>query len=388
MKKRVIRKTGSIVAGVTLATAALLCALARVPAFAQAPAVAVSQAQAGSYIVGGSPTDAELDKLLEAIHKLNGVEQAEIRKLPGATVLRVRAVAQGTIIITAARNAGFELRQMPTRVYLATGPLLDTDLARLRATLQSLPGVEQLEMTRQAAGIAVRVRGAIDPAGLAAAARPAGFVTEPVSGYVASGPTASTDLARLRSALSKLSGVTKVEMQGLIGGANVVIYGDVKDAALKTAAVSSGYGLQPVSDPTGDTRQFSVHGVSGPEDQAKLREALRGVGGAGEVQIRSTPEGVRVDVTNGAAPVGTLRAAAKSAGFDIAPIESVSIPTISTNRERNTPPAPNERTIDEQTRVGEPAPDFTLLMHDGKSKITLSDSLGKRPVVLIFGSYT
>jgi hypothetical protein len=39
-------------------------------------------------------------------------------------------------------------------------------------------------------------------------------------------------------------------------------------------------------------------------------------------------------------------------------------------------------------RVGEPAPDFTLATYDGKQKITLSDYRGKKPVVLIFGSFT
>lgn len=34
------------------------------------------------------------------------------------------------------------------------------------------------------------------------------------------------------------------------------------------------------------------------------------------------------------------------------------------------------------------APDFTLRSADGKTSITLSDSYGKKPVVLIFGSYT
>jgi len=39
-------------------------------------------------------------------------------------------------------------------------------------------------------------------------------------------------------------------------------------------------------------------------------------------------------------------------------------------------------------KVGAMAPDFTLLQKDGKSKATLSSFRGKRPVALIFGSYT
>jgi hypothetical protein len=39
-------------------------------------------------------------------------------------------------------------------------------------------------------------------------------------------------------------------------------------------------------------------------------------------------------------------------------------------------------------RVGTTAPDFTLPTQDGKSEITLSQFRGKKPVVLIFGSFT
>lgn len=39
-------------------------------------------------------------------------------------------------------------------------------------------------------------------------------------------------------------------------------------------------------------------------------------------------------------------------------------------------------------RVGTAAPDFTLPTQDGKKKVTLSDHRDKRPVVLIFGSFT
>ncbi|MBI3839640.1 MAG: hypothetical protein HY288_17095 [Planctomycetia bacterium] len=39
-------------------------------------------------------------------------------------------------------------------------------------------------------------------------------------------------------------------------------------------------------------------------------------------------------------------------------------------------------------KAGDLAPDFTLSTLDGKRKITLSDFRGKRPVALMFGSYT
>jgi hypothetical protein len=40
------------------------------------------------------------------------------------------------------------------------------------------------------------------------------------------------------------------------------------------------------------------------------------------------------------------------------------------------------------TRVGDVAPDFDLPPVDRKARVTLSSFRGKRPVVLVFGSYT
>ncbi|MEK7485295.1 MAG: hypothetical protein AABZ60_13300 [Planctomycetota bacterium] len=39
-------------------------------------------------------------------------------------------------------------------------------------------------------------------------------------------------------------------------------------------------------------------------------------------------------------------------------------------------------------KVGDQAPDVVLLALDGKTKIHLKDYLGKKPLILIFGSYT
>ena len=43
---------------------------------------------------------------------------------------------------------------------------------------------------------------------------------------------------------------------------------------------------------------------------------------------------------------------------------------------------------DVELNVGDAAPDFTLKTLDGRGAVTLSDSRGQQPVVLIFGSYT
>jgi hypothetical protein len=52
-----------------------------------------------------------------------------------------------------------------------------------------------------------------------------------------------------------------------------------------------------------------------------------------------------------------------------------------------TPAAKGER-LPDRLRVGDPAPDFTLPSVSGKGEVTLSRFRGKRPVVLIFASYT
>ena len=39
-------------------------------------------------------------------------------------------------------------------------------------------------------------------------------------------------------------------------------------------------------------------------------------------------------------------------------------------------------------KVGDTAPDFTLYDIAGKDAVTLSDFQGKRPVALVFGSFT
>ena len=39
-------------------------------------------------------------------------------------------------------------------------------------------------------------------------------------------------------------------------------------------------------------------------------------------------------------------------------------------------------------KAGDLAPDFTLLDSTGEKQVTLSDFRGRRPVVLVFGSFT
>ncbi|NQT54514.1 redoxin domain-containing protein [bacterium] len=50
--------------------------------------------------------------------------------------------------------------------------------------------------------------------------------------------------------------------------------------------------------------------------------------------------------------------------------------------------ARRNRPCEGSLKVGDPAPDFTLKQLDGKGTVALSSLRGKRPVVLVFGSYT
>ena len=51
---------------------------------------------------------------------------------------------------------------------------------------------------------------------------------------------------------------------------------------------------------------------------------------------------------------------------------------------------PNQRPdrFPDTLKQGDMAPDFTLKSPDGKTTVTLSDYRGKKPVALVFGSYT
>jgi hypothetical protein len=55
--------------------------------------------------------------------------------------------------------------------------------------------------------------------------------------------------------------------------------------------------------------------------------------------------------------------------------------------EKNTPPAKGER-VETKLKPGDLAPDFKLPTVKGDAVVKLSSFQGKKPVVLIFGSYT
>lgn len=51
-------------------------------------------------------------------------------------------------------------------------------------------------------------------------------------------------------------------------------------------------------------------------------------------------------------------------------------------------PGGRDRPREGKLKVGDPAPDFELKRLEGKGEVKLSSFKGKRPVVLVFGSYT
>jgi hypothetical protein len=341
------------------------------------------------YVALGSSSEADLARLRVAIGKLSGVLKVQTRpEEDGATVIiDGDGGSTQSLLAAAAKTAGYRLRPTPTRFYLATGPTGDSDLARLSSALRETVGVSQVALGKQPAGIAIRVGGAARNPALVAAGKSAGFTLQPLSSYVASGPSTAADLARLQVSLTKLPGVERVEMQGLIGGATLLIHGDTNDDRMAAAGKTAGFIVWPLGSAEG-RREFRIDGRTSAADHGKLNEVLRGLEGIGEVEIRSAPEGNRLLVTGGRARPPAIVAAAATVGVSLVPEETVALPTLTPEAERGTPPDYENRVLQEQAQANQPAPEFTLLARDGETRVRLADSFGKRPVVLLFGSCT
>jgi hypothetical protein len=156
---------------------------------------------------------------------------------------------------------------------------------------------------------------------------------------------------------------------------------------LESAARSAGYGLKPVSLPAAP-RSYSIARLAGPEDGENLKKAVVALGGVGEVKVIDSATGPQLAVQGGTAGPSRVVAAAAAAGYELKAADLPGQILLLPESERNTPAAFDERVNEDVTKVGDLAPDFSLTTKDGKSKIALSSFRDKRPVVLIFGSYT
>ncbi|HLK57563.1 MAG TPA: hypothetical protein VKU00_13435 [Chthonomonadaceae bacterium] len=341
------------------------------------------------YVATGPTSEADLARLRAAIGKLAGVQKVEARAEFGAITVTIDGDGSSTqsLFAAAAKSVGFVLRPVSPRYYIATGSEVESDLSRLHMALEKVPGVEQVEMSGRTGGAGVRITGVMGYPTLTAAGKVAGYELRELASYVAAGSSAKADLDRLHAALGKTAGVEQVEMQGLIGGATLLIYGDVGEAALAAAAKPAGFALWSLGSPSGP-RVFRIKSGSGTLDSEKLRQALQKLEGIGEIEIRTDSDGPQLSITGGSAQPEGILAAAAAAGFTLRPVRTVALPTLTPEADRNTPPDYDNRVLEELAVVGMPPPDFNLLSKDGGTQIRLSDYLGKKPIVLMFGSCT
>lgn len=342
-----------------------------------------------SFIATGPATEADFARLRSTLEKVPGVVSVQVRKGVGGATLTVQGDALYTLLAAAAKPVGYQMQQTPVRFYAARGPGEKADLARLRQALVGVPGVNKVAFGQEAAGLAVRIAGIAPTPALAAAAKEAGFSLRQLEAYVAAGPSAAPILEKLRKALSQVPGVEQVEMEGLQGGATLLVYGDVKDTSLRTVAKAQGYTLAALRNAAGRRAEFAVNTLPGATaDEKKLREFGAGIEGIEAVEVRSDEEGQVLVLTGDRIKPDRIVAAGAAAGFNLQVVENVSLPTLTPQAGRNTPAAYEDAILEDPIQVGKPAPPFSLLSRDGVQKLSLSQGAGKRPTVLIFGSCT
>jgi hypothetical protein len=85
--------------------------------------------------------------------------------------------------------------------------------------------------------------------------------------------------------------------------------------------------------------------------------------------------------------LGTRAAALAQLGPGAPPLNPAGKKPLLRPGEKNTPAAKGER-VKTDLKVGDPAPDFSLTCLETNAPVRLSSFQGKKPVVLIFGSYT
>lgn len=361
-------------------------------AAAKAPRPARESSVPRLYVATGPSSGADLARLRAAIGRLTGVTKVEARAEFGAVTVTIDGDGTSTesLLCAAARSAGYTMRPARPRFFAAAGPAGQPALDRLRSALAKVYGVEEVVLNEQDGGAAVRILGVMENAALKAGGKSAGFELREVGSYVVSGPNAEADLARLRGALVKVAGVEALEMKALNGGATLLIRGSVSEAGLTAAAKSRGYDLWPLGNARGP-REFRIDRQPARPEPEKLRQALQGLEGIGEIEIRAAPGGgQRLFVSGGRARPDAILGAASGAGFTLTSVETpVTLPTLLPEAGRSTPPDYDARVLEEKANLGQPAPPFTVLDQDGVTKRSLSECLARgKPVVLIFGSCT
>lgn len=339
-----------------------------------------------SFVATGPSTDADLARLQTTLENLNGIVTVQVCRGYGGARLIVKGHVLYTTMAAAVKPVGFVMEPTPSRFFAASGPIEDADLAELRSAIGRVSGVDAVEMSSQPTGAALRVSGIAPTPEVAAAAKSAGFSLRQLGSYAVAGPAAEADLNRLRAALRKVSGVEQVEMQGLVGGATLLIFGDVKGSNLIQAARGVGYDLRPLANLPNPNLEYRINGPENASERQKLREALLHVDGVREVEIRMSSDGPRAVVVGDQLNPDRVGAVGGDAGFELTKVDNVILPSLTPVANRSTPPAWEEAIVGDPIQLGEAAPQFTLLGADGKSKISLSDYAGKKPVVLMFGS--
>ena len=342
-----------------------------------------------TYLATGSSIEAELSRLREAIAKLPGVSKVEVRSGDDSIIVTIEGdgASSQSILVAAARKAGYRMRPAPARIYRADGPSGEEQLALLRKALRELPGTEQLALSPLPGGAALQLNGAVRHTAVVAAGKSAGFTLQLLTSYVAAGPSGSADLARLRSAMEKVHGVEQLEMRGLTGGATLLISGPANEDLLTAAGKGAGYIVWTLGGAEGG-REFRIQGPIDSTARDRLTQALKAAEGVDEFEIREHPEGARLAVRGALLRPQAIAAAAQAAGVMLTPVQTVALPSVEPRANRNTPPDYENRVLEDQAVPGEPAPAFSLLAQDGTSRINLADLTGKRPVVLLFGSCT
>lgn len=343
------------------------------------------------YAATGPSSEAELSRLRSAIGKLPGVRTVETRIVFDTITVNIEGDGSSTesLLTAGARSVGFVMRPVRARYFAAAGPKGDADLRRLLSALEKVEGIENVALKAQGEGAAVRIFGVTGKGAIPAAAKTVGYTLRQVGSYVASGSSEATDLARLRASLAKAYGVEQVEIEGLSGGATLLLYGDVQDSLLETAAKSAGYALWPLHAASGP-KVFKVENRSGDIEPEKLRQALQNLESIGELEMGTVAGERRLTVSGGRARTESIVTAAREAGFTLTTVEPpVALPTLLPEAGRSTPPDYEERVLEEKATVGATAPPFTVLGMDGVHRRSLADCLAaKKPVVLIFGSCT